>query len=126
MFASLTDIGIQLTRIITLVIIFIGVVGNWLNIAILTRRTLYQNACSRYFLVVAINNLFYSGVVLVYRLLNTAYNINSSDNSIFLCKISNYIIYTSSFIAPYFIICASIDRYCASSTNAQMRKFSSV
>src|SRR5690242_7150617 len=31
-----------------------------------------------------------------------------------------------SFISPYMIVVASIDRYCASSTNGEIRKFSSV
>ncbi|CAF3341208.1 unnamed protein product [Rotaria sp. Silwood1] len=121
---SLVDIGIQLYRIILPVIIIIGIVGNSLNIVVLTRPTLYYHSCSRYFLALAITNLFYSSIIFTYRLLANGYQINLSNNSIVSCKIITYISTTSAFFSPYLIVLASIDRYCASSRSPSMRKFS--
>ena len=126
MSVSLTLIGIQLSRVIYPIIIVIGILGNSLNIAVLIRPVLYQHACSQYFLALASNNLLFSSVFFIHRLLSNGYQINLNNYSIILCKLITYITTTSSFLSPYFIVCASIDRYCASSTNALLRRFSSI
>jgi hypothetical protein len=126
MSVSLVEIGLELVRVILPVIIIIGVVGNSLNIAVLTRRALYHHACSRYFLAVAGNDLFYLALVLTNQLLISGYQINLENYSTFLCRMISYIGALSSFISPYLIVFATINRYCASSTNVQIRKFNSV
>jgi hypothetical protein len=123
---GLLEIGMQLIRLVLPVIITAGVVGNSLNIAVLTRPTLYHHPCSRYFLALASKNLFYSSILFINRLLSGGYQINLSNHSIVLCKIITYIGTLSSFLAPYFIVCASIHRYCTTSTNALLRRFSNV
>jgi hypothetical protein len=123
---SLSQIGTQLLRATLPVIIIIGVVGNSLNIAVLIRPALYRYSCSRYFLALASNNLFYSGIIFTYHLLASGYQINPSNYSVISCKIITYILTLSSFLSPYLIVCASIDRYCASSINANLRKFSNI
>jgi hypothetical protein len=123
---SLLHIGILLQQAILPVIIIIGIVGNSLNIVVLTRRTLYHHACSRYFLALAINNLFYSSFIFINNLLVGGYQINFSNYSTISCKLVNYIGTISSFLSPYLIVLASMDRCCATSASAQIRKFSSV
>jgi len=120
------EIGIQLLRCILPVIITVGIVGNLLNIVVFTRRILYHHACSRYFLALASNNLFYSSIILIYRLLASGYQIDLSNYSMAACKLVNYISTITSFLAPYFIVCASMDRYSISSINALIRQFSSI
>ncbi|CAF1325887.1 unnamed protein product [Adineta steineri] len=124
--SDLTQIAILLQRVILPINAIIGIMGNSLNIAVLTRRSLFYHACSRYFLALAGNNLFYSAIIITNRILSNGYQINITTNSIIACKIINYISTLSSFLATYFIILASIDRCCASSHNAQIRKFSNV
>jgi hypothetical protein len=120
------QVGIQLTKIVIPMIIVFGVVSNLLNIIILTRRTLRPHACSKYFLAMAINNVLYSSVVLIYRLLIDGYQIDLSTGSLIQCKITVYLTNLCAFISPYFIVLASIDRWCASSTSPRQRKWSSV
>jgi hypothetical protein len=60
------------------------------------------------------------------NLLSGGYQINISNYSIVLCKIITYISTLSAFLSPYFLVCASIDRYCSSSINALLRRFSNV
>lgn len=123
---SSVQTGIQLIRIIQPFIIIVGIVGNSFNIAVLTRRNLYYHSCSRYFLGIACIDLFYSGIILTNRLLSNGYQINLSNYSIISCKTVTYISTLSAFLPPYLIVFASIDRYCASSRNPHVRKFSHV
>ena len=122
----LVQLGVQLIRFILPFIIAIGVLGNWLNIVILTRPALYCHACSRYFLALAGNNLIYANVFLINRLLASGYQINLANASLAACKIISYLGTLNAFLSPYLIAFASMDRFCASSVSARMRKFSSV
>jgi hypothetical protein len=111
--------------IVPVTIIF-GTIGNSLNIFVLTRASLYRHSCSHYFLALTINNLIYCTVFLIVRLLNEGQQIIPLNNSLFLCKLNGYTLATCIFLSPYFIILASIDRYCASSPNAGRRNFSTI
>lgn len=123
---SLVQLAIQLTRSIVPVIIAVGIIGNSLNIAVLSRSTLYNHACSRYFLALACNNLFYTSTMMVYRLLADGYQLDITKVSSVSCKLVVYAFHTCGLLAQYFVILASIDRFCASSANAHLRKFSHV
>jgi hypothetical protein len=105
---------------------FIGIIGSSLNIAVLTRPVLYNHACSRYFLVLAFKNLFFTSVMLVYRLLADGYQHDVIKLSLLSCKLVTYVYQTSVLFSGYFIVLASIDRYCASSISARLRNFSNV
>ena len=122
---ALGDIGIQLARTIIPVIIVLGVVGNSINITVLTRSTLYNHACSRYFLALSCNGLAYSSITLVYRYLADGYLIDPATYSTLACKLVAYVTQLCIPMAPYFIVLASMDRYCISSSNIQVRRFSS-
>ena len=126
MINSLIQLSIQLACTIVPVIIICGVIGNSINITVLTRPVLYNHACSRYFLALASNNLFLSSVFLVNRLLITGYQLDVTKVSVLSCKLVQYVTGVCVVISPYFIVLASIDRYCASSRNVQRRKFSNV
>lgn len=123
---SLVQFANQLSRVIIPIIIIAGIVSNSLNIVVLTRPTLYQNACSRYFLAHTACNLFYLSIILTYRLLADQYHIDPTKDSVVLCKIIVYVNHVGIFMAPTFVVLASIDRWCASSTNVQPRKLSSI
>ncbi len=123
---SLTQLATELTRVIVPIIMFIGIIGNSLNIAVLTRPVLYNHACSRYFLALAFNNLFYTSVMLVYRLLADGYQHDVTTLSLLSCKLVTYVYQISILFSAYFIVLASIDRYCASSISAHLRQFSNV
>ncbi|CAF2895578.1 unnamed protein product [Rotaria sp. Silwood2] len=120
---SLTTLAITLAKIIFPITISVGVVGNALNIVILTRPVLRHHSCSRYFLALGFNNLLYCAF-LMYSLLVSAYQIYPQNSSLFWCKFLTYISNILALISPYFIVLASFDRFCASSTNAQLRNWS--
>ncbi|CAF0761388.1 unnamed protein product [Adineta steineri] len=122
---SLAEISAKITQILLPMIIVAGVVGNSLNIIILNRPNLRNHACSKYFLALASSNLIYSIFVINYFLSN-GFNINGQMVSNALCKILQYTGNICAFLSPYFIILASIDRFCASSTNARLQRFSNI
>ena len=105
---------------------FVGIIGNSLNIAVLTTPALYNHACSRYFLALGCNNLFVTSFVALHFLLSIGYQLDITVISPLSCKLATYINHSSVVLSTYFIILASIDRYCASSTSAYLRKFSNV
>ncbi|CAF0783375.1 unnamed protein product [Adineta steineri] len=125
MSASLAEISTKITQIILPVIIVAGIVGNSLNIIILNRPNLRNHACSKYFLALASNNLIHSVFIIDYFLSN-GFNIDGQMMSNVLCKVLQYVGSVCSFLSPYFIILASIDRFCASSSNAALRRFSNI
>ena len=123
---SLVQLSIELTRIIVPIIMVIGMVGNSLNIAVLTRPALYNHACSRYFLAVGCNNLLFTSVMLIYALMADGYQRDLATVSLLSCKLVTYAYHACFVVSPHLIILASIDRYCVSSTNVHLRKFSNI
>lgn len=123
---QLGQITIQLSQSIIPLIITLGVIGNSINIIILTRPNLYHHSCSRYFLALSVSALAYSFINLPYRLLIDGYKIEPQRISMLFCKIFVYFTQLCVPLAPYFVVMASFDRFCASSSNARIRMFSNV
>src|SRR5689334_144359 len=98
----------QLTQAISPPVIATGIVGNLLNIVVLRTPGLYNHPCSRYFLALASNNLFFSIFPLMLNLLSNAYHLDPTANSRLWCKLVVYIQQVSGFMSPYFIVLASI------------------
>ncbi len=122
---ALGELFIKLAQIILPTIMVLGIRGNSINILVLTRANLRNHACSRYFLALASNNLIYS-CFLIYFLLANGFNMDGQNVSNVLCKILRYISSACPFLSPYFIVLASIDRFCASSSIVKLRRFSNV
>ncbi|CAF4467066.1 unnamed protein product, partial [Rotaria sp. Silwood2] len=123
---SLITIQIELTQIILPIIIVLGALGNGLNIFILTKPSFNGHACSLYFLVLSINNFFYSTVLLMFNLLSDGYQISLAGHSRTACKLISYFLNVCPCISVYLIVFASVDRFCGSSFNERQRNFSSV
>ena len=122
---SLQNISIQLARILSPIIIILGVIGNTLNIIILMRPNFRHHSCCRYFLALSSNNLFYCLFQINFYLAN-AYSLDGQYVSLASCKILQYIASSSSFLSPYFIVLASIDRFFSSSRHPHFRRLSSI
>ncbi|UJR35002.1 hypothetical protein I4U23_027778 [Adineta vaga] len=112
------------TYLIPLIVLF-GVIGNILSILIFTRPSL-RRSCSIYFLVGSINGLIillFGGIT---RWLSDGFlGINPTTNSLVYCRFRSYFVYVIYNIAPYLTACITIDRYCSSCSNANIRRFSS-
>jgi hypothetical protein len=55
-------LGVQLVRVILPINIFLGLLGNSLNIIVPTRPTLYNSGSNHHFLALGINNLLGSSL----------------------------------------------------------------
>ena len=121
----LGEISMKLAQIICPIIIVIGILGNCINITVLTRPALFNHACSRYFLALSASGLAYCSINLVYRYLAEGYLIDLAAYSTLSCKCLSYFTQLCIPMAPYFIVLASIDRFCTSSSNIRLRRLSS-
>jgi hypothetical protein len=105
-------------------IMFFGIVGNISNIYIFSRPSLYRT-CSIYFFAGAINGL----VLLLFGttsrwLGHTFPSLDATKFSLFYCRFRNYLVNIIYDLAPYFIACVTIDRFCSSSDNVKIRRLS--
>ena len=123
---SFSQISTQLTRVVLPLNICLSITGNLLNVLVLTRPSLFNNASTYYFLALAINNLFGSTIILIIDLLAKGYAIDITLLSLSSCKIIEYINDLCTVLSAYFIVLASLDRYCISSLNANRRKLSNI
>ncbi|UJR35777.1 hypothetical protein I4U23_028525 [Adineta vaga] len=106
------------------VVIVFGVIGNIANLYIFTRPSLYRS-CSIYFIAGAINGLLLLLFGTTSRWLARSFqNLDATQFSPFFCRFRAYMINIIYELAPYFIACVSIDRYCSSSLNAKVRRLS--
>lgn len=118
------QLSILLTRLILPITAAIGILGNIINLIVLSRPALRKYACTKYFTALASNNLFYSSFVLIYRLLADGYQYDVANTSIASCKLTIYVLNVCSAISPHLIVLASIDRYWISSRTVRRRELS--
>jgi len=123
---TFTQISVLLAQVLLPINIFLGITGNLANIFVLTRPRLIQYASSHFFLAMAINNLIGSAFVSTTDVLSIGYRININTMSIVSCKLVRYFSDLFALLTSYFIVLASIDRFCASSRSASIRRLSNV
>lgn len=119
-------ITVDITQCVLPIISFIGILGNTIDVIVLSRRSLYQYACTRYFFALALNNLLYSTFVIPYRLLSDGFEYDLANLSIISCKIMYYFANVCSSLSPQLLVLASIDRYWISSANVNRRQLSNI
>jgi hypothetical protein len=119
----LLDISAQATRIVLTSFIFLGTIGNVLNLLIFTRPTLLRSSCTLYLIATSIDNILVIYTSVLTRLLATGFNYDITIISDLLCKLRFYPGYVFLAVSPYFYILACFDRYCSSSTSATRRSW---
>ncbi|CAF1535783.1 unnamed protein product [Adineta ricciae] len=106
--------------------IILGTIGHLLSIYIFTRRSIRMNPCARYFLASTFCGWFVVCFGIPYRFLQIVYDINPSGYSKLICKLFNFLFFTSRALTSWIIVLACADRFVASSTSAKMRAWSSI
>jgi hypothetical protein len=117
--------NVQLNLYFSTFIFFFGIIGNILNILVLTQRTLRSNSCIFLFLISSIANLISILFGLIPRILSS-YQLDLTETNDILCKLRAFIVFTSRTIALWLIVLATIDRWMTSSINIHCRKLSSL
>lgn len=121
----LIDNNIQLNLYFSSFIFVLGMIGNILNILVLTQRKLRSNSCIYLFLVSSIANFISLLFGLTPRILSSL-QLDMTETIDIYCKLRAFIAFTSRQIAIWLIMLATIDRYLISSNNFHYRKLSSL
>jgi hypothetical protein len=105
-------------------IIVFGVIGNISNIYIFTRPALHRT-CSIYFLASAVNGLILLLFGTTSRWLGHSFpELDATQYSLFFCRFRNYLMNIIYVLAPYFLACVTVDRFCSSSADVRIRRWS--
>lgn len=82
-------------------------------------------SCSIYFLAGAVNGLLLLLFGTTTRWLGHTFDeLDATRFSLFFCRFRNYLINIIYDLAPYFIACVTVDRFCSSSTDTRIRRLS--
>lgn len=118
---------IQLSRyLIPLTIVFgsIGAIAN--QVLFHYRKSLRTTSCALYFRALSANDFFVLWFVMLSQWFRDQFQLDASLTSEWYCKFSQYLVYTSYALSPYFLVLACFDRLCTSSTNVRLRKLATL
>ena len=128
---SLPDLVIIFSNIswsfhhIILPICFIfGNIGNCFNLILFSQRSSRSCSCLLYFLSASIINIFILNFSLVLRILRGIWNIDPAVKFLWFCRWRLYFVANCFLIYRSSILLACIDRMCASSRSARIRRIS--
>lgn len=116
---------VLIDRHATLVVLLFGTVGNLLNLAIVSERSLRHNPCSTYLWWSSLSSIVYLWSGLPTRVLG-GYGIVSPNQNTPLCKTRLFIVITIWAITLWAMAGASIDRYLSTHNSPSLRRRSTV
>jgi hypothetical protein len=121
----INKISSELNGYMTLFVFLFGIIGNILNIFILSQSTLRSNPCVLYFLGSSVSSL---GIILVglpSHLIAGYISTDPTNTNSLLCKIRIFFLYGFRTTSVWLIVLAAIDRWFLSSTKITRRRLSS-
>ncbi|CAF3419209.1 unnamed protein product [Rotaria socialis] len=121
----LDTLTIQLDRYAAIFIFLFGVVGNVLNIFVLSQRTFHSNSCAWIFLTASVVNLvsILSGLITI---MIGSWTTNPTNTIGWICKLRAHLVFSTRTMAPWLIVLATIDRWLLSSIDAIRRRKSTL
>lgn len=124
---SLPYIGQQLIIYGSIFFLFMGLIGNGMNILIFsTVRTYRKIPCTFYFLAASIDNTFYILINFTTRIAGNIYGTDFSNISIVWCKTRQFFIVFLSLITLTCSCLAIIDQFLVTSRNVYFRQCSKI
>jgi hypothetical protein len=102
----------------------LGNIGNILNLLIFGQRSSRKNSCLLYFLSASLINIVILNFGLPLRVLRGIWNIDPASQSVWFCRGRSYAVNSAFFIYRCSILLACLDRMCASSRRAWLRRIS--
>ncbi|CAF1463867.1 unnamed protein product, partial [Rotaria sordida] len=115
----------EFNRSLAVFIFLFGVIGNILNIFILSQRSYRSNSCAWIFLVLSTVDLV-SLVSGLSTLMIAGWTTNPTSYIGSICKIRAFLVFSTRTMATWLMVLATIDRWFLSSTNALRRQKSSL
>jgi hypothetical protein len=122
---SWNNASVVFTLYISITIYIFGIVGNFLNILVLSQRCFHSNPSAILFLISSLTGI----IVIVAGLTNRiTYNWSADlTTSIdWICKLRNLFLYSARTITLWTLVVATIDRWLSSSANVYWRQMSSI
>jgi hypothetical protein len=115
----------QLNRYFSICIFIFGIIGNILNILVLSQRNLRTNSCASLFLVSSIASLvaIFSGL---FTRTTSGWAIDLTNTITWLCQLRTFVVFASRTIAYCLIALATIDRWLSSSFDVHRRQMSTL
>ncbi|CAF1203509.1 unnamed protein product [Adineta ricciae] len=104
-------------------LLIFGVVGNLLNLLVLSQRSLRSNACAWLFLISSVFNLISLLTGLPTRVLSS-WTIVVTDEVEWLCRLRVFLVLTSRTTAAWLIVFATFDRWLLSCRHTHYRRLS--
>jgi hypothetical protein len=112
-------------RYVPIFIYIFGIVGNFLNVLVLAQRPLRSNPSAMFFNVTSIAGLIAIVSGLTSRMM-AGYTVDLTLTVNWICVIRNYVLYSARTVALWMIAFATIDRWCSSNVNHNLRQKSNV
>jgi hypothetical protein len=122
---SLNNVFTVINRYFATIIFIFGVIGNILNISVLSQKLLRSNSCAVLFCGSSVAGLISLISGLTPRVL-AAWITDLSETIEWICKIRGFVLFTSRAIAFWLITLATVDRWLLSCADAHRRQFSTV
>jgi hypothetical protein len=122
---SWNNATIQLNRYFPIFIFLFGIIGNILNILVLSQRTLRPNPCAFLFLASSVASL----VAIISGLFSRAtsgWTVDLTNTITWLCQLRNFIVSVSRTIAYCLLALATIDRWLLSCSDVHRRQLSTL
>ncbi|CAF3419133.1 unnamed protein product [Rotaria socialis] len=105
---ELDSVLTQFNRYVLIIILLFGIVGNILNIIVLSQRSLRANPCAWIFLVASIVNLISILTGLITRMLSD-WVADPTTYIRWVCRLRAYAVSSTRTMAPWLIALATID-----------------
>jgi hypothetical protein len=122
---SWINISSKINSYFSIVLFIFGIVGNVLNVLVLSQRSLRSNPCAWLFLMSSIFNLISILSGLTTRIIaDWTYDI--TDTVGWLCKLRVFVLVASRTVASWLIMLATVDRWLLSCLNVDRRQMSSL
>ncbi|CAF0945387.1 unnamed protein product [Rotaria sordida] len=121
---QLKTIIIRINFYFGIIIYFFGILGNTLNILILSQRSLRSNTCIMIFLASSITGIITILFGLTSRMVPDGSG-DIADRVRWICKIRAFIVFTCRSATFWLIMLATFDRWAVSSTNPRFRQLCS-
>jgi hypothetical protein len=123
--ASLNNASNTLNRYVPIFIFIFGMIGNFLNVLVLSQRTLRKNPSAVFFLASSVAGIIVILSGLLSRLMS-GYGLDLTLTNDWICKIRNVVLYSSRTVLLWMIVLATVDRWLSSSVAANLRSLSNL
>jgi hypothetical protein len=122
---SLNNASNTLNRYVSIFIFIFGMIGNFLNVLVLSQRTLRKNPSAAFFLASSVAGIIVILSGIISQMLS-GYNLDLSLTNKWICKIRNFILFGSRTVLLWMIVLATVDRWLSSSVAANLRSLSNL